>query len=501
MTRFAFPRLLATLMLVLAASAAVSDVGANVTSYDRLPLGDWTYDAMIALAADGVLTGTSARLFQGGRLFTREEMAEVLSSAMRRPEILTDAQRALVKHVALELGSELGRVRPDCPVGAQDAPVDADVLLLAYARERVLDDRGGAPGADSTALTYRATGFANLTAETFAMLTFAEKEERFFHDLRTSTSLDKAFIAGNNRGTSWLVGRAYQNWGPSYSGSLILSDNAPAFWQARAARDIDFGKAIGRVKVTQFASVFEDLDQKLYLIGRRYEKPLSDRWQIGLSETAKLNKMPNPLVLAMPLYLYHYLFLHDEDEHMNNMVGADVLYRASGGRRIYAELLIDDMTAPRLLSDDFSRPRKIGYTIGFSLPGPRGDHGSSFRVEYISVDRLTYSASRTDAPELAYLHDTQYIGHAIGPNSEALYLRGERVLSNRLSAVVEYLNQRQKDPGKPERGSREYLSLTTSWDIAPDKSASVRVTPYEITPPGGSSDHGVQYELRASFAL
>lgn len=500
MIRRTLLRPLAALLLLMMPSAASCAIG-GIASFDYLPPGDWKYDAMMSLAADGVLPGLSARHFQGDRLLTRVKMAEVLASAVRCSNGLTCGQHALVNHLELELSPELRAVCPDCPAGAQDAPTGAELLLLGYARQRVLYGQGGGSAAESADLTYRATGFANLSAETFAVLTFAEKEERFFHDLRTSTSLDKAFIGGNNRGTSWLVGRAYQNWGPSYSGSLILSDNAPAFWQIRAARDINFGKMIGVWKVRQFASLFKDYDQKQYLIGRRYEMPLSEHWQIGLSETAKLNKTPNPLVLAMPLYLYHYLFLDDEDEHMNNMVGIDVLYHASAGRDIYAELLVDDMTAPRLFSDDFSRPRKIGYTMGFSLPGVLGDPGSSFRAEYISIDRLTYSASRKDVPELAYVHDTQYIGHAIGPNSEALYVRGERPLLDRLSLVVEYFNQRQKDAGEPQRASREFLSLTASWDVAPDKSASLRVTPYEIAPPGGSSDRGVEYELRASFAL
>lgn len=472
----------------------------SIASTDRVTPGDWTYDAMMSLAADGLVPGMAARVFQGDRRFNRMEMAAAVASVVQESEVLAldSKQRSLLRRLVAEFGPELTAMDADAAGWTADDghSVGSGLYLLGYARDLISDT----PDDSTSSLSYRASGFLDLSRSVFGIVTAAEKEEKAFHVLRGSTNLDKAFIVSESGGFSWLVGRAYLNWGPCYSGSLIMSDNAPAFWQIRAGREINLGKLIGRVKITQFASTFEDVGQTLYLFGRRYEKPLSDRWHLGLSETAKLNTTPNPLMLAMPFYLYQHLFL-EEDGEINNLIGVDLTYRTPRGAAVYGELMVDDMTAPRLISDDFDRPRKAGYTLGLSVPMPLGgERYSSFTAEYTVVDRLTYGATRDDVPELAYLHDWDVIGHPIGANSKAIYLRGEYSLSRRVSLIGEYLNQRQKDPGPPERGSRRFVSLTAAYDIAPDRSVSLRVAPYEIVSPR-LTDDGTEYQLRASFGF
>lgn len=465
----------------------------SIASTDRLPLGDWTYDAMMSLAADGIVPRLSARIFQGHRRFDRMEMAGVIASIIRGDHPLNPRQSALVNHLVSEFRPELMEIDAETAGRWSGEPIGREAALLGYYRQLALDDTT-APDA-----TYRASGFLNLSNSAFGILTLAQHEERFFYDARPGPKLDKAFVGGSSGKLSWLVGRAYANWGPSYSGSLIMSDNAPAFWQVRAGTDVDFGKLIGRVKLTQFASTFEDVDQTLYLFGRRYEKRLSDRWHLGLSETAKLNTTPNPLILVMPFYLYQHLFL-EEDASINNLAGVDLTYRTPSGMRVYGELVVDDMTSPRIFGKSNERPRKAGLTFGVSMPRAfGGERHSAFDVEYTLIDPLTYGATRAEVPELAYTHDFQTIGSPIGPNSKALYLRGEYSVSDRIELIGEYLNQRQKDPGPPERGSKRALSLTVAYDIAPDKSLAIRIAPYKIT--GPSADDGTEFELRASFAF
>ncbi len=315
----------------------------------------------------------------------------------------------------------------------------------------------------------------------------------------------KALVKGFDENFIWEIARDYCHWGPGYSGSLILSDNSSGFMQARGIKEVELGKPFGRLKITQFLSGIDDEGQHLYLFGRRYERPLSRRWYVGISETAKTSKTPNPLILVLPFYLYQHLFL-DIDEEFNTLYSADVLFRNPRGQEFYGELLIDDITAPRIFGERFDRPRKTGYLLGLYLPGVFGRRESSFRAEYIFIDPLTYGATRDDFPELAYIHNMDVIGHPIGPNAEAIYLRWEHWLGQKFSTIIQYLNQRQIDPattdtGAPMRGKRRVLSAQLAYDISPGTSISLRIAPFETVTPTGVEESGTVYSVRASLSF
>lgn len=494
--------LIALIFLVLASGAAAD--ARRVASYDRLPLGDWTYDAMMKLAGDGLIPGTAARVFQGDRLFDRMEMAELLARVVAESDTQTlrPGQATLIHHLLLEFKPELAVISPEIGLRWAEMGMDKpakDPLLLGYVRGLARDDSGGE---SNLFVPYRVTGFAGMSSEAFLIGTLADREEQFFHQLRENPLVDKVAVRGANENFTWAIGREYLNWGSAYSGSVILSDNAPAFWQARGAGDVNFGRLLGHIKITQFASVFEDDGQRLYLLGRRYEKQLSDRWNLGISETAKMNKSPNPLMLVMPFYLYQYLFLDSVDENINTLYGTDLSYRTASGLQVYGELAIDDITAPRLFGDRFERPRKTGWTLGVYVPQViKGPRESTFRAEYTFIDRQTYEATRPSVPELAYIHDHRIIGHPIGPNAKALYLRGEHYLSDKWSLIGEYLDQRQVEAGQPERGEMKVFSLQAAYDIAPDFSVSLRIAPYTLTPVQGEDRNDTRYDLRASYAF
>jgi len=500
---------LAILAVCLALASGAEAASRTIASTDLVPLGDWTYDAMVSLAADGLVPGAPARIFEGDRLFSRIEVARAVASIIESSEgkELGFKETALIEHLVSGLKPELMQVAPQAVQKWSERttgislPTGGEAFLLGYARGIAAEDTGDDGDDGRLTVPYRISGFLNLSSRVFGIATLADKEEKFFREPRRGPDLDKAFIRGFDRNFVWSVGREYLNWGPAYTGSLILSENSPAFLQICGSKDINFGRLFGKVKVTQFASTFEDNDQTLYLFGRRYEKRLSSRWHAGISETAKTSITPNPLILVMPFYLYQHVF-NEVDEEFNTLYAADLSYRTGSGFQIYGELVIDDITAPRIFGERRTRPRKTGYTFGFYAPKVFGDERlSTFRAEYIFVDRLTYEATRPAFPQLAYTHDGDIIGHPIGPNAKALYLRGERYLSDRFSVIAEYLNRSQTDPGPPERDLRRILSLMLAYDAAPDKSIALRVAPYEITPPGQPAQDGTRYEVRASFAF
>jgi len=495
------------LLAIIAASlafASAAQAGARtIASTDLVPFGDWTYDAMLSLAADGLVPGAPARIFEGDRLFNRIEMAQAVASIVESSESkeLGFKETALIEHLVSEFKPELMQAAPQAlqkwseRTTGISLPTGGEAFLLGYSRSVLMEDKGDDADDTSLVVPYRYSGFLNLSSRVFGIATLANKQEKFFHERRGEPDLDKAFIRGFDKNFVWSVGREYLNWGPAYTGSLILSESSPAFLQIRGSKEVNFGKLFGKVKITQFAGGFEGNDQTLYLFGRRYEKRLSDRWHAGISETAKTSITPNPLILVMPFYLYQHLF--DEiDEEFNTLYAADLSYRTGSGFQIYGEVAVDDITAPRIFGDRFTRPRKTGYTLGFYAPRVfGGGRLSTLRAEYIFVDRRTYEATRPSVPELAYTHDGDIIGHPIGPNAKALYLRGEQSLNKRVSIIAEYLNQHQTDPGPPDADRRRILSLMIAYDGAPDKSTALRVTPYEITPPGQPALDGVKYEL------
>jgi hypothetical protein len=107
-----------------------------------------------------------------------------------------------------------------------------------------------------------------------------------------------------------LVGRDYMRWGPGYQGSLILSNNSPAFDMLKYSGTIDLddlGGNLGKANFTKFFSLLDPLDERnRYFLGQRLEyKPLSNII-IGLSETAIISNDSsilffNPLPFV-PLY-------------------------------------------------------------------------------------------------------------------------------------------------------------------------------------------------------
>lgn len=475
----------------------------TIPSTDLLPLGDWTYDAMGSLSADGLSPTLPARVFQGDRLFGRVEMAQAVAEVVRssRERTLTWGQAALIRNLVLEFEPEFRMLGEEIPNSATES-FRVEPLLLGYARAMpTLREESGSGDSTDIHLAYRVSGYVPLSRTHFGIVTISDNEERFMREMRDSALPDKAFVRGFEKDYTWSLGREYLNWGPAYSGSLTLSSNAPPFWQARAGKDIDFGNLVGKVKITQFVGSFEDDGKQLHLLGRRCEKPISGVWHLGISEAAKMSTTPNPLILVMPFYAYQHIF-HEVDAEFNAVYGADLTYRTRNGLSAYGEIVIDDMTSPGIFGGGFERPQKAGFLAGVRIPRVFGNERySGLTVEYILVDRLTYTATRPEAPEMSYTHDGQVIGHPIGPNAKAVYIRGERSLGERLSLIAEYLDQRQKDSGPPQRGRATLYSFLLAYDAAPDRSLALRIAPFSISEPGGVKEEGVTYELRASYAF
>jgi hypothetical protein len=496
-------RSLAIITLLLFAAIPAFAGRRIVPSTDRLPLGDWTYDAMVSLASDGLVPGYAARLFEGDRLFNRYEMAQIVALVIEQNRTLNMKQTALMDHLIAEFRPELMYFNPGVVGKWMDRsnitpPTGHPAWPLGYVQGTVVENT-----ADDTelAVPYHISGFAHLAPHAFAVAILSDKEEKFFQQTRADKTPSKLFVRKIDSGSFWSVGRESLNWGPAYSGSVILSDNSPAFTQMCGSREVEFGKIFGRIKITEFATTFQHEGPRTYLFGRRYEKPFNRNWHLGISETAKTSFAPNPLIAVLPFYLYQAMFIKD-DAKINTLYSTDLTYIADNGMQAYTEFGIDDMTSIRLFGKANQRPRKTGIVGGIYLPKVcTDDRLSTFRAEYVTIDRLTYGATRPEFPELAYTHDRQVIGSPIGPNAKAIYLRGERYFSDKFSAIGEYFNQWQTASGDPERGHQRVVSLMAAYDLRPDASIALRIAPFKTITPGKPSESGTEYELRASFGF
>ncbi|MHB1001472.1 MAG: capsule assembly Wzi family protein [Armatimonadota bacterium] len=469
----------------------------TVPSADRVPIGDWTYDAMISLASDGAVPGMAARVFQGDRLFNRFEMADVVISIVANDDIdgFTPAQTSLIDKLILEFRPEI--MVKDAEIidrWSDTASNEKKSIVTGYIQGAAVHDVNGT---NSIKVPYRITGYTDLNDHIFATGTLADKETRFFHQFSDTDTLDKAFIKGYDSNFVWSVGKNYVNWSPAYTGSLIMSDNSPSFLMLNGNIDIDLGKIFGKFKLSQFAGTFSDDDKTLYLFGRRLEKPIANNLYFGISESAKTNKAPNPLIMALPFLAYQEIF-SSIDEHLSYMGSLDLMHQMKNGHQIYAQYLIDEMTSPSFWPGNHNdTPKQTGYVIGYYTPRLiKSDHLSTLRVEYIFIDPLTYRATRDRFPELEYTNDGRWIGHPLGRNNSGLYLRGEHYFSDKFSLIAEYLNQKQNKGAEPVIGSSSTVSGQLSYDLTPSTSISARIAHTRIKSPGEETEKETQYELR-----
>lgn len=448
--------------------------GQPTASADKIPPEDWSYDALMHLAAQGLTPGVPAQRFMGDWIYNREEMAEFVRLAWSTVDESTREQdRALISRLAAEFAPELQSTGTSLDVIESIEPFrEARVLAPAASfQPRVVRSDG------ETHLVgiYDASAIGTSGRYITAVGTLSDTRRKFDGD--EFSRLQKLFVRGKTPNWEWEIGKDFLWWGPGYSGSLILSDNSPGFTIFKLGKDFNFGRRIGHIKITQFGTTFEDDGERFYLLGRRFEKRFSKRFNLGISETAKMSERPNPLILIFPsFYLYQRAFIDDVDFEFNSLISLDALYRFSPRFEAYGDYLIDDRTAPALLREGpaWNLPRKVGYLIGGHWPDVLGDGSTSLRVERIVIDVGTYQATRPNFPGLAYTHDGLVIGHPVGSNSEAVFFRVDRKFGKEWRAVAEVLDRRPRVADGPNPDDARRISLLAVRDLSPCASLTFR---------------------------
>ncbi|MEN6521439.1 MAG: capsule assembly Wzi family protein [Armatimonadota bacterium] len=457
------PSRLCLLITVVLVFCGITCFAQPTASTDRVPTENWTYNALMHLAAGGLIPSVPAERFMGDWLYTREEMAAFTLSAFNAAnEKVTEKDRALLSRLAAEYSAEIRSI------GGEEALSK----LQPYAESHAFIPTGSfesrfmhSDGDDHLTGIYDGTLIATSGKYVTYVATLSDRRRKLDGD--EFSDLEKLLVRGKTPNWEWEIGRDYQWWGPGYSGSMILSDNSPAFMYFLAAKDVNFGRRIGNIKITQFVAPFEDGGINFYLLGRRWEKRLSRQFHVGINETAKTSKTPNPLVLILPsLYLYQHIFVDDVDAEWNSFLSIDALYKFSPRFEGYFDFLVDDMNAPPILRNgNWHRPRKLGFFAGSYWPNLLGDGSTGLRAEYIFTDEGTYGATRPEYFEHEYTHSGLVIGHPVGRNSKALFLRLDRKLAERWTGVAEYLDRSPRDKEGVDPDNTSSLRLLLVHDL------------------------------------
>jgi len=242
-----------------------------------------------------------------------------------------------------------------------------------------------------------------------------------------------------------LVGRDYMRWGPGYQGSLVLSDNSPAFDMLKYSGTIDLnnsGESLAKISFTKFFSLIDTLDeQNKYFLGQRLEYKSTSTLTLGLSETVIISEYSsilfyNPIPFILPYYATWWIASMSEPQEVNCNVALDAEINLIQKIKLYGEWMADDFI---FHPDVNPYPNRTGFLAGAYFADPLGSGNTDFRIEYTHINNYVYFPTHSWQD---YLYQGEYIGHSLGPDADQLYLELTHNLSDRLNLSLSYNQER-----------------------------------------------------------
>ncbi len=242
----------------------------------------------------------------------------------------------------------------------------------------------------------------------------------------------------------WRIGQSPLRWGGGYSGAMLLSDTPPPLPYISYRKDWHLGRRLGTWHFGQIASVFEEGGSRRYVMARRLRRELTPRWEISMAEAFKANKLPDGLVaLVLPYYVYQHLYTWSrykgQDEWFNYLADVQLVYRF-GDQKMYLDLLLDDLQAPRWLTRfRYTTPRKAGILLGYHRLLPRN---ARLTVEVAHTDGTGGGVYTFKDPRNAWRYRDAVLGHPVGTNRDMLWIRLDMPIDMQAYAAVEYVSTR-----------------------------------------------------------
>jgi len=223
---------------------------------------------------------------------------------------------------------------------------------------------------------------------------------------------DRAYAAFSTRGFSVRAGHTWLRWGPGASGTLALSDGAPAFDLIEMT--LRFGKR------AQFAWFVGALDPaaETYLSGHRLDLRMGPSVELAFAGLARFNGAANAPIYLVPVAPLPFMERRvrgsgssgadslENERAVNVLYSADFTWTWRPGVRLYGEVMVDDVTF------DGSRPLRAGWQGGAEIRRAGSPRAWSARLDYSRVYRYTYAATAgTD-----FVHAGFPTGYYLGPD-------------------------------------------------------------------------------------
>lgn len=400
-------------LILLAAVAIATAVG-----IEGVPTDSRLYDDFDLLKTSGLIRSMPAT----SRPWTRGECARLLLEARKAdPALLGPAQRAALKRLQFEFGSELPARRPTVSISIPDI-ADAQARCDFFSRgDATLDTQRLSLGAvinnrpgDNFAFfeRFELTGWNPRVVETKL-----EPDSSGLHIPGTrvlpwrelvTLETELAYLAFRLPWVRLELGRDEFVWGPGYTGSAMLDDNAPAL------DHIQLCASYRNFKFTSFTSLLSRWGVKpRWLAAQRIELSLWNRLTLGgalMSVTSwdelqprQLGGLVNPLI---PIYLT----TANTSMTDNLLVGWDAVCYLPG-TKLYAQLFLDNYEFNTRKISPNATGTQVGLYWASNLP-------IAARLEYTRITAFTYYHR---VHYIMYENYLTTMGHPLGPDADQVF--------------------------------------------------------------------------------
>jgi hypothetical protein len=250
----------------------------------------------------------------------------------------------------------------------------------------------------------------------------------------------------------------YLKQGPAVFNPLTFSGNAPPITFVRGTLDLGIFKyiqTVGQLKsqkdkpkflythrlaLSLFHSKLDAGITEVVINGSSTDQPHN----AADSANALDSQYRNQTRTWEPVYMIPfvpYVFVeHYAGDRDNKALSFDASLHWPDNARIYGEFFIDDMTAPwSIFSSDWGN--KWAYTIGSQYFGDFMNKDYSVTAEYTRVEPWVYT--HFNGGSHRYDNFNQCLGAPLGPNSDALTLLCEAVMTPLHTVGVEFTNTRK----------------------------------------------------------
>ena len=227
-----------TLLLAMTIAMGITASAYAANPFSDVPAGHWAYDAVNKLAAEGVVEGYPDGTYDGDRLMTRYEMAQIVAKAM--------ANGANVDKLAAEFADELDSLG----VRVANLEKKADNVRITGQIRYEYGDRGGDLGSK-----YGKTAQHRLRSRIFVNGNINEDWSytgRFENNqsLKNSSGddtvrLNQAYVNGRLGGVKLIAGK-----GDHYTGSGFVYDDTAEFIRATYGKDVQVSAYVGKPVTT-----------------------------------------------------------------------------------------------------------------------------------------------------------------------------------------------------------------------------------------------------------